>query len=138
MNNTSRPSVGVAALIWKDGKILFYERAGSHGHGTWSIPGGHLEFGESWEECIRREVMEEVGVTLKNVRFLAVTNDIFPNDNKHYISIWMEADLGEGEPRCMEPEKVIRLAWHDLKHLPEPLFQPSWDNLRTLMPELFA
>ncbi len=135
---TARPSVGVAALIWKDGKILLYERAGSHGHGTWSIPGGHLEYGESWEECIRREVMEEVGVALKNVRYLATTNDIFAGDSKHYISIWMEADLPDGEePRSMEPEKVIRLTWSDLKHLPEPLFQPSWNNLRKLMPELF-
>lgn len=138
MTDNRRPSVGVAALIWRDGKILLYERAGSHGHGTWSIPGGHLEYGESWEECIRREVMEEIGVTLKNVRFLAVTNDIFARDDKHYVSIWMEADLDEGEPRCMEPEKIIRLAWSDLKDLPEPLFQPCWDNLRALKPELFA
>ncbi len=114
-----------------------YERAGSHGHGTWSIPGGHLEYGESWEECARREVMEEVGVTLKNVRYLATTNDVFEKDGKHYISIWMEAEIDQGEPRSMEPHKVLGLTWADLKHLPEPLFQPSWDNLRKLMPELF-
>ena len=82
MTDNHRPSVGVAVLIWKDGKILLYERAGSHGHGTWSIPGGHLEYGESWERCARREVLEEIGVTLKNVRYLATTNDIFEKDYK--------------------------------------------------------
>ena len=138
MDNTPRPSVGVATIIWRDGKFIVYERRGSHGHGTWSIPGGHLEFGESWEDCARREAMEELGITIKNVRFFAVTNDIFPEDNKHYISIWMEADLDEGEPESQEPEKVLGVKWADFKSLPSPIFEPCWTNLRKIKPELFA
>jgi 8-oxo-dGTP diphosphatase len=138
MNNLARPSVGVAILIWKDGKVVMYERRGSHGHGTWSIPGGHLEFGETWEECARREAMEEVGVKVKNIRLLGATNDIFPEEDKHYVSIWMEADLvGGEEPRSMEPGKVIGVELRSLKDLPSPLFEPCWTNLRKLKPELF-
>lgn len=138
MSTTLRPSVGVATIIWRDGKFIVYERRGSHGHGTWSIPGGHLEFGESWEDCARREAMEELGITIKNLRFFAVTNDVFTDDNKHYISIWMEADLDKGEPESREPEKVVSVKWADFKTLPSPIFEPCWTNLRKIKPELFA
>lgn len=137
MSSAKRPSVGVAVLIWRDGKSIMYERRGSHGHGTWSIPGGHLEFGETWEECARREALEEVGVHIKNVRFLAVTNDIFPTEDKHYLSIWLEADWAAGEPKSLEPEKVVGIEWHSLTDLPSPLFEPCWQNLRRTRPDLF-
>jgi len=137
MNDSKRPNVGACVLIWRDGKILLIERRGSHGHGAWATPGGHLEFGENWEECVKREAMEEIGVEIKNVRFLAATNDIFPSHDKHYVSIWMEADWAANEPQNMEPEKAGGIAWHTLTDLPSPLFEPSWSNLKKLKPELF-
>lgn len=137
-HDNKRPSVGVAVLIWRGGKALLYERRGSHGHGTWSIPGGHLEFGESWEACAIREVKEEVGIEIKNVRFLAATNDIFTAEGKHYVSIWMEAEWASGEPVSMEPDKVVGIAWRPLTDLPSPLFEPCWQNLRLVKPELFS
>lgn len=75
---SSQVGVGVACLVWKDGKFLVAQRKGSHGEGTWSLPGGHLEFNEKWQDCAAREVMEETGMSIVNARFLAVTNDIFP------------------------------------------------------------
>ncbi len=133
-----RPKVGTAVFIWRDGKFLMYRRKGSHAEGTISIPGGHLEFGESWEEAAARETEEEVGVRIKNIRFLAVTNDVMEADKKHYISIWMTADWASGEPRIMEPDKVAEISWHTFKDLPSPLFEPCWQNLRKTKPELFA
>ncbi len=56
------PKVGVAAIIIRDGKVLVGRRVGAHGHGTWSFPGGHLEFGEEAEQGIAREVKEETGM----------------------------------------------------------------------------
>lgn len=138
MSSVDRPSVGVAVIIWRGGKAIFYKRRGSHGENMWSVPGGHLEFGESWEECAKREALEEIGVTLKNIRYLATTNDIFESDNKHYISIWVEADLDQGEPRSMEPDKVVDVQWHSIQALPSPLFEPCWTNLKKSKPELFA
>jgi len=115
-----------------------FRRKGSHGDGTYTAPGGHVEFGESWVETAAREAEEEVGVTLKNIRFMAVTNDIMPNDNKHYISIWMEADLASGEPQNLEPHKADKLGWYTFHDLPAPLFEPHWTNLRAARPDLFA
>lgn len=136
-DETKRPKVGVAALIWRDGKIIMAKRHGSHGAGTWSIPGGHLEFGESWEDCVRREVMEEVGVEVANVQFLAITNDFFKHENKHYVTIWMTCDWTANEPESKEPEKIIGVAWRGLNDLPSPLFEPCWANLRAIKPSLF-
>lgn len=69
--------VGIAVFVFKEGTFLMQRRTGSHGAGSWSVPGGHLEFGESFEDTARREVKEETGVDIKNVRFGAVTNDHF-------------------------------------------------------------
>jgi 8-oxo-dGTP diphosphatase len=133
-----RPKVGIAVFIEKDGKYIFFERRGSHGTETWSVPGGHLEMGETWAQAAAREAMEEVGVTIKNVRFLAATNDIFADIGKHYISIWLMADLDQGEPVSQEPDKVIDVQWRALNDLPSPLFEPCWENLRAAVPELFS
>lgn len=89
--------IGVGVVIWRDGKFLMGKRRNSHGHNTWSVPGGHLEFGETYAECAVREALEETGMYINNVRFLALTEDAFPNDNKQYITIWVESDWESGE-----------------------------------------
>ena len=59
--DTQAIRVGVGVIIVRDGNVLLGERAGSHGAGTWALPGGHLEFGETVADCARREVLEETG-----------------------------------------------------------------------------
>jgi len=67
--------VGIGFSYLNRGKLLMLKRQGSHGAGSWSIPGGHLEFGESFEDTTIREVFEETNLKIKNIRFGAVTND---------------------------------------------------------------
>ena len=126
MNNTTR--VGVGVFIFKDGKFLVGQRRNAHGDGSWSVPGGHLEFGETFEETAAREVSEETGLTVTNLRFGAVTNDFFADEGKHYVTIWMLSDWASGSERITEPDKFIELAWCDFESLPEPLFLP-WQQL---------
>ena len=85
------PKIGVAAIITRSNQVLLIQRKGPHGTGTWSTPGGHLEFGEDPQQCAIRETREEVGLEVSSVRFIGVTNDIFPESGKHYITLWMEA-----------------------------------------------
>lgn len=120
--------VGIGVFICKDGKFLMQKRQGSHGEGTWSVPGGHLEFGESFEDTARREVKEETDLNIKNIRFGAVTNDYFSQENKHYVTIWMMSEWESGEVKNMEPEKCTAQAWYTFDNLPEPLFLP-WEQL---------
>jgi len=137
MGKEKRPKVGIGVYIVKDGKFLLGERQGSHGANTWSAPGGHLEYGESWEECARRETMEEAGVKIKNVRFLGLTNNIF-EEGKHYITIAMIADWASGKPEVCEPDKRLGWEWVDVENMPSKLFLPIedlmksefWDNFK--------
>ncbi|MBI2482041.1 MAG: NUDIX domain-containing protein [Candidatus Vogelbacteria bacterium] len=59
--------VGVGVFIFKEGKFLMLKRANSHRSGSWSVPGGHLEYGESFENTAKREVLEEAGIKIKNL-----------------------------------------------------------------------
>ena len=128
---SERPKVGIGVIVIKDGKILLGKRKNSHGDGAWSFPGGHLEFGESWEECAKRETMEETGINIKNIRFGTVTNDIFQTEEKHYITIFMLSDYDFGEVQIMEPEKCEKWDWFSWNQLPQPLFVPIQNLLKT-------
>jgi 8-oxo-dGTP diphosphatase len=126
--NDKATRVGVGVFIFRDNKFLMFKRRGSHGAGAWSIPGGHLEFGESFEETAVREVKEETGLAIKNIRFGAVTNDYFKEEGKHYVTIWVLSDWLRGKETITEPDKSSDLAWHTFNDLPEPLFLP-WQEL---------
>lgn len=107
------------------------QRHGAHGAGTWSVPGGNLEFGEAFQDTARREVQEETGLTITNIRFGGITNDFFEADGKHYITIWLTSDWVRGEPTIMEPEKCLKQEWRTFDTLASPLFMPCWNNLLT-------
>lgn len=120
----NRPKVGVGVLIVKDGKVLMGKRKGTHSPGCWSPSGGHLEFGETWEACARRETLEEAGIHIDNVRFAAVTNDVNPDGSTHYVTVFMRADWQANEPTVREPDKCERWDWFAWESLPSPLFLP--------------
>ena len=121
------PRVGTGVMIMKDGKVLLGKRKGSHGAGEYAWPGGHIDYMESFEDCAKREVMEETGMEVEDIHFLRVmnTNDYAP---KHYIDIGLMAKWKSGEPKVMEPEKCEGWDWYDMDNLPKPLFKtiPSY------------
>lgn len=119
-----RPGVGVGVFILKDGKVLMGKRRNAHGDGTWSLPGGHLEFGEDVFTTAHREVLEETGLEITNLRLGPYTNDIFEKEGKHYITLFVISDHAGGEPQVLEPDKCERWEWADWEHPPEPFFLP--------------
>lgn len=122
------PRVGVGVFIFKDGSFLMGKRVGAHGSGSWSVPGGWLEYGESFKEAAIREVREETGLEIANVRFGALTNNIFADEQIHSLTVWMTSDWQGGEPAITEPDKFVEQGWFDFESLPEPLFLP-WQEL---------
>ena len=121
--NDKAVKAGAGVMILKSGKVLLGKRKGSHGEGEYAFPGGHLEFGESFEDCVKRETFEETGVRIKNVRFLLLSN-IKIWEGKHYIHIGLLADWESGEPEVREINKAENWDWYDLNKLPYPLFLP--------------
>jgi 8-oxo-dGTP diphosphatase len=120
--NKIKACVGV--MIFKDGKVLMGKRKGSHGNGEYSFTGGHLEFGESFEECAKRETKEEAGIDIKNLKFLSVAN-ISKHENRQDILISFTADWENGEPTSDPDEKIGDWQWYDLDNLSFSIFYPS-------------
>ena len=126
------PRVGIGVILVNgEGQILLGKRKNSHAP-YWSIPGGHLEMGESFEACAIREVAEETGIRLESVCFVAVTNDLATHAacGKHYISIALLAEGVTQQPRLCEPEKCEGWQWCDPAALPEPHFEASRSAIR--------
>ncbi len=125
-----RPKIGMGVYIRKDGKILLGKRRGVNGAGFWCPPGGHLEMNEEWEECGRRETLEEAGVEIQNFAFVTATNDINTEDGKHYVTLHCVADWKSGEAQTLEHDKIGDWGWYALEALPEPLFLPARNFLK--------
>ena len=123
MESKRYPKVGVAVIVLKDDRILIGKRMSGVGKGTWALPGGKLEFGESWEECAKRELKEETGIEVKNLSFVYVTNDITPEyNNTHYITIFMKGEYASGEVSVNEPDKIAEFQWSEWENIPHPRF----------------
>ena len=124
--------VGVGVIIIRNNRILLGERIGAHGAGTWAAPGGYLEFGESIQQCARREVLEETGLELESVKHFGFTNDIFTEEGKHCVTLCVKAQCPEGEPEVREPDHCKQWQWFELNNLPQPLFLPLINLLKEL------
>lgn len=129
------PRVGVGVIVLgKDGRFVLGRRAGSHGEGCWCLPGGHLEFSESFEECARREVLEETGMSVKNVRLVGVSNGVLEGgEGGHYVTIVMAADHAGGTPATVEKDRFVDVGWFD--GIREPFFELGRDVVEKFISE---
>ena len=136
MANPEKVMVGLGVILLKEGKILLGkrhedpEKADSelHGEGTWTLPGGKLEYQETLEECASREVMEETSIELKNSEVICVAND--KNPHAHFITIGLISEDFEGDAKVMEPDEITEWEWFPINGLPENMFFPSSRTIR--------
>ena len=124
-----RPKVGVGVIVVQNGQLLLGKRKGSHGAGEWALAGGHLEYGESIEDCAARELKEETGLEALSLQSVSWTNDVISED-KHYITFFVQVDRFQGEIVLKEPHKCEGWHWFPLDSLPSPLFPPLGSLLK--------
>ena len=105
------------ALAERRGKYLICQRApGTHLGGYWEFPGGKREAGESWEACLRRELWEELGVRLRNVRLFTSLRYRYPT---RLITFKVFRCIIVGSPKALQ---INRFQWVSTQRLPALLF----------------
>lgn len=121
------PRVGLGVIVEdSNGNILILRRTGSHAP-YYSIPGGSLEVGETFEHGAIRELQEECGIIIKYPEVIAITNNLktYAEEGVHFISIILLAKSFSGIPKLQEVDKHSELLWVDPRKLPEPHFEAS-------------
>lgn len=117
--------LGVAAVLWRDGQVLMGLRKGSHGAGTWSFPGGHVDEGEGPLQAIAREVLEETGHNAFELTPATFTHDVFTVEDRRYVTLYFAGMWDHTRtPRVCEPEKCAEWRWVTPGEWPGELFLP--------------
>ena len=98
MGAAKNPLVTVDAIIEREGEILFVKRRNDPFRGRWAFPGGFVEYGERVEDALKREVMEETGLTVRIKRFHNVYSNPDRDPRGHVISLCFVVE-GIGKPR---------------------------------------
>lgn len=106
-----------------------------HEEGTWTMPGGNIEYGETFEEAGIREAKEETGLEVENLEVICVQTD--KNEYAHYISVGMIAHAYQGTPTAMEPDEITCWKWFDLDNLPQNIFSPSKKTIECYLNKKF-
>jgi 8-oxo-dGTP diphosphatase len=129
--------IGVSAsFIVHDGNgnILLQKRGpkASDEQGAWDIGGGAIEFGESIDETVRREVMEELCSQAIDIKFLTVydAHREYEDKRTHWIAIIYSVKINPSDVKIGEPDKIDELGWFTSNNLPTPLhsqFHKSFD-----------
>ncbi len=132
--------VGVGALILNEENKVFLalrSQKAKNERGTWEIPGGAVEFNETLEVAIQREVMEEFGVTISIIKRFNLVDHILPEEEQHWVAQTFLCRIVAGVPTNREPEKCDQIGWFSLAEAEElPLSQVTQDDIIILKQEL--
>lgn len=131
---TKFPKVGVGVIVIDPISpcplFLLGKRKNKDGHGDGQLafPGGKFEEWETFEDCCRREVMEEAGIEIENIRPFCFTNDMWKKLDLHYVTLFFIATMKDGQtPQVMEPDKCEYWDWFNLDKR-HSLYQSSPDE----------
>ncbi|MDQ2584426.1 DNA mismatch repair protein MutT [Saccharothrix yanglingensis] len=109
-------------LVRGDGRVLLIRRRDPDPRfdGKWHLPAGKVEAGESAPAAAVREVAEEVGVRIQDVKIFHVTHAVAPGVEGR-VGFFLEAGGWEGEPVVREPDRCSGIGWFALSDLPDDL-----------------
>lgn len=140
MSQSINVIVGVGVIITnKQGQILLGKRSSKHAP-YWSIFGGHVDPGETFEACAIREIKEEIGIDITTPSVFGISNNLqtYQQEGKHTVSICMHVEYnGDKQPQIMEIDKCESLMWVSPNSLPEPHFEASRNAINLWLNQRF-
>jgi len=110
------PIPAVVALIARGGKVLLARRAAAPYQGTWDLPGGFVEAGETPERGLRREIREELGARMGSARFLGFFHETYGPGGFPILAAVFRVRLARG--RLRRGSDVSELRWFPRRSLP--------------------
>lgn len=107
------PAAGV--VLEKDGKILLLKRKVEPEMGKWCLPGGHIDFGETPEETVKREVKEETGLDADDFKLICYQTEMgeYKGTEQHYVAFFFSGKASGEEQPC--PDEVEEIKWFALE-----------------------
>lgn len=134
--------VGVGGVIINDEGKYFLSKRGKKARnerGLWEFPGGVLEFGESFEETLKREMQEEFGIDIEVGEHLNTFNHLIPDEKQHWVAIAFMCKLKKGTPKILEPEKCDEIGWFNLEEIKNlPLCSYSASRLECIIQKVLT
>ncbi|MGC8934836.1 MAG: nucleotide sugar dehydrogenase [Thermoproteota archaeon] len=91
------PSLAVNAIVTKEERILLVKRKSEPFKGFWSLPGGFVEYGETVEEAVKREVKEETGLTVEPEKLIGVYSERNRHPGRHVVAVCYSTKIKEGK-----------------------------------------
>lgn len=126
--------VGIGAVIINEQGQIFLAKRGEEARnekGKWECPGGAMDFGESFEETITREMKEEFGIEIEVGDPLEPYNDIIKEEKQHWVAIAFLCKIKSGIPKILEPDKCDAIGWFSLEDSHRmPLSHATQERLR--------
>ena len=128
--------VGIGVMILREDSVLLGHRIGKdtggiYEPGSWCLPGGKQEFGETFYEGAAREVEEETSLHISEMELFGAADDIA--SDRHFVTLWVVAGNCEGTARVTEPDKQDAWKWFPLDALPERIYGPSEKFIRAYL-----
>jgi len=114
--------IGCELFVVRDNALLLGKRKNCYGEGTWGLPGGHLEYGETLIECARRELREELDIEALSLHPIIITDNL--NYRGHYVHVSFLVKEFSGEIRCNEPHLCYEWRFFQQTDLPANIFPP--------------
>lgn len=106
-----------------------------HEEGTWTLPGGNIEYGEKFEQAGIREAKEETNLDVSNLEVFCVQTDM--NEYAHYVSVGMIAKNYSGELKVNEPDEITEWRWFDIDKIPKKIFSASKKTIDCFLQKKF-
>ena len=129
-----QPRVGCGAVIQRaDGAVLLVQRGRPPEQGHWGLPGGKVDWMETVEAAVIREVHEETALRVAIQRLLCVVDHFEPALQQHWIApVYLARTLDDTVAVLQEPDVLLALGWFSLDALPTPLTLSARQGLAQL------